>query len=47
VEERGIKAAEVDSGAVANASTEVWLAEEEEPGPDIDTRLLGPRDLRA
>jgi hypothetical protein len=43
----GIKAAEVDSGAEADASAEAVSAEEEDPGPDIDTRLLEPRDLRA
>jgi hypothetical protein len=44
--EEGIKAAEVDIGAKADASAEAVSAEED-PGPDIDTRLLGPNDLRA
>jgi hypothetical protein len=44
--EEGIKAAEVVSGAEADAATEAVSAEED-PGPDIDTRLLELRDRRA
>jgi hypothetical protein len=44
--EAGIRAAEVVGGADGDAATEEVTASED-PGPDIDTRLLEPRDLRA
>jgi hypothetical protein len=44
--EDGIRAAAVVSGADAEASTEEVSAEEDDPGPDIDTRLLELRDRR-